>query len=586
MNIDRNDSWSDDNDFLSGALRDAADKIPGGEVDDLHISFGVVRDRVRRRRAAKIGGLAGVSLVLVGGIAFGATQTPLLKSDDPVLPGSSHNAFTAPEPDASPSPSTIHLDGPSPGPTAARETIEDGYTPSWLEDLGAGLECGMPVADLTTTAAGWSVASAGDIYSEVDNYSGVSSPMLGMAATVQRADGSLDVAPTLMWSQDGVVVDLGWNVFEGAAPQTEPLLGSGGGAIEAQDGARSTCIPTETKTGTTYETWLPDGDYEVRVVAFPEVASGQWETVVSEPVEVRLDGTFRGTGVLSPVGTRGGAATVEPLADNADEMTRFVLDRSTDWVNALHEQSNYSTTDPAQVTAQCESGSSGDSVPFEIVVPSTQDVIGTGSVQCDATQQVTAVEVPDVGGEVLEIRLGDVPDGVVRFEASLAPSGEGEPAADCSATDLTTEYDPSRSPSDGASATAAAIVVAAQDCDFDRMVQLATQYPTELMVTAEPAEEFFALPEGDAQHYRTLVALLTGTSGAFEGEDPGNRNVVWPRVATEEFRDSAEAWQEVVDAGLLTQEQADAQRADPFGYTGMEIAIDESGAWRYYSATP
>jgi hypothetical protein len=118
-------------------------------------------------------------------------------------------------------------------------------------------------------------------------------------------------------------------------------------------------------------------------------------------------------------------------------------------------------------------------------------------------------------------------------------------------------------------------------------VQLATQYPTELMVTAEPAEEFFALPEGDAQHYRTLVALLTGTGGAFDGGDTGNRNVVWPRVATEEFRDSAEAWQEVVDAGLLTQEQADAQRADEtFGYTGMEIAIDESGAWRYYSATP
>ena len=87
MNIERNDSWNEDNDFLSGALRDAADKIPGGEVDDLHISFGVVRDRVRRRRAAKIGSLAGVSLVLVGGIAFGATQTPLLRSDDSVLPG-------------------------------------------------------------------------------------------------------------------------------------------------------------------------------------------------------------------------------------------------------------------------------------------------------------------------------------------------------------------------------------------------------------------------------------------------------------------------------------------------------------------
>jgi hypothetical protein len=585
MNIDRNDSWSDDNDFLSGALRDAADKIPGGEVDDLHISFGVVRDRVRRRRAAKIGSLAGVSLVLVGGIAFGATRTPLLHSDAPVLPGSSHSAFVTPVPDDSASDSATQAPKPVPSASPARDGIEFGYTPPWLEDLGAGLECGMPVADLTTTAAGWSVASAGDIYSEIANYAGVSSPDLGMATTVQSGDGSLDVAPTLVWSQDGVVVDLGLNVFDGAGPQTEPLLGSGSGAIEAQDGSASTCIPTETETSTTFETALPDGDYEVRVVAFPEVASGQWATAVSEPVEVRLDGT----GAHSATGTRGGPATIEPLAPDERELTRFVLDRTTDWVLAQHEQSNYSTTDPTRVTAQCESVSTGDSVPFDVVVPSTQDVVGSGSIRCDATQQVTAIEVPDVGGEVLDIRLGDVPDGVARLEAVLAPSGgdSGDPGAECSAGDLTGEYDPARSPSEGASATAAAIVVAALDCDSDRLVQLATQYPTELMVTAEPAEDFFALPEGDAQHYRTLVNLLVGTGGAFNGGDAGNQTVVWPRVVAEEFRDSDEAWQEVVEAGLLTQEQADDARADEtFGYTGMRIAIDESGAWRYYSATP
>jgi hypothetical protein len=42
-----------------------------------------------------------------------------------------------------------------------------------------------------------------------------------------------------------------------------------------------------------------------------------------------------------------------------------------------------------------------------------------------------------------------------------------------------------------------------------------------------------------------------------------------------------------VEAGLLTQGEADAQRADEtFGYTGMEIAIDQDGNWSYYSATP
>jgi hypothetical protein len=583
MNIERNDSWNEDNDFLSGALRDAADKIPGGEVDDLHVSFGVVRDRVRRRRAAKIGSLAGVSLVLVGGIAFGATQTPLLRSDDPVLPGESQGAFMTPGPDDSARDSATPAPEPSPGGSPAQDDIEFGYTPSWLADLGLGLECGMPVADLTTTAAGWSVAAAGDMYARVSNYGGVSSPNWFMAATVQRGDGSLDVPPTVVWSQDGVVVDLGVNVFGTPGSQVEPLLASGDGAVEAEARVASTCIPTETENRDVFETRLPDGDYEVQVIAFPEVASGQWAATVSEPVAVHLDNT----GAHSATGTRGGAATIEPLAPNEQELTRFVLDRTTGWVLAQQEQSNYSSTDPMGVTAQCESVSAGDSVPFEIVVPSTQDVIGSGSVQCDATQQVTAIEVPDIGSEVLDIRLGDVPDGVTRLEAVLAPSGGGDPAADCSAGGLNLEYDPSRSPSEGASTTARAVVDAALDCDSDRLVDLATAYPTELMVTGEPAEDVFALPEGDEQHYRTLVALLAGTGGAFDGGDAGSRTVVWPRVVAEEFRDSDEAWQEVVDAGLLTQEQADAQRADEtFGYTGMRIAIDESGAWRYYSATP
>ena len=78
---------NNDNDFLRGALHGAADKMPGAEVDDLHVSFGVVRDRVRRRRAAKIGGVTGASLVLVGVLAFGATQTPLLDRAEPVPPG-------------------------------------------------------------------------------------------------------------------------------------------------------------------------------------------------------------------------------------------------------------------------------------------------------------------------------------------------------------------------------------------------------------------------------------------------------------------------------------------------------------------
>lgn len=578
MNIDRNDSWSDDNDFLSGALRDAADKIPGGEVDDLHISFGVVRDRVRRRRAAKIGGLAGVSLVLVGGIAFGATQTPLLERNEPVLPGQSQNAFVGPDPSESSSATQVPDPIPS-GPTASG-VIRDGYQPPWIRDLDAGLECGMPVADMESTAAGWSVAAAGDIYAQTYDQGGTPSTAWGMPATVSEGDGSLDVSPILVWSQDGVVVDFGTNVF-GAQGQIEPLLGSAEGVVEAQGGAFTTCAPTETETNDIFETPLPEGSYEVRVVALPEVAAGQWATAVSQPVAVRLDAD----GAHTATGTRGGSATIEPPEPAEGELSRFVLDRSTDWVTAELTRRGYVTTGTPTVTAQCESTDPKDTVTYELYTPSS-GVFGTGEVPCDGSAFESE---PVVGGaeESVDVRLTDVPDGVARLWAVLAPGDGGDSAAGCSADGLTMAYDPSRSPSAGASATAQAIVEAALACDSDRMVELATQYPTELMVTGEPAEDVFALPEGDLQHYRTLVALLAGTGGAFNGGDAGNQMVVWPRVVAEEFRDSDEAWQEVVDAGLATQEQADAQRADELmGYTGMRIAIDESGAWRYYSATP
>ncbi|MEU4364838.1 hypothetical protein [Promicromonospora sp. NPDC023987] len=605
-----------DNDFLRGALHGAADKMPGTEVDDLHVSFGVVRDRVRRRRAAKIGGVTGASLVLVGVLAFGATQTPLLDSE-PVLPGAPTE-----EPSSSGQPAT--------------SVIQDGYQPTWLD--WSELTCGMPVSDLTTTAPGWSAAPAGDIYAMTSDFGGGDpSTAWGMAATVQAGDGTFNVPPVLVWSQGDVVVDLGANVF-GAPVQAEPLLGGGDGAVEAQSNAATTCAPTETETVDLFETALPPGDYEVRVVAFPAVASGQWATAVSEPVSVRLDAD----GAHSPTGTRGGDATIEPPAVDQAEQSRFVLDRSTDWVTAGVTYEGYASTDPVSVTAQCESSNPEDTVPFEVVRPSNQQVLGAGEVSCDGSQDVTDLEVLDGAEEALDIRLGTVPDGVARLWAVLAPTtvaggggndrgndgsndgsgsgsnggsgagsgsgdgggggsgdgdssgggsgsgdgdgdGVGDPAADCSAAGMTMAYDPASSPSAAAGTTAATIVEAARACDSERLIQLATQHGTQLMFSTETPEQVFGLPEADTLPYGTVVRLLAGTVGVVNGGDPGNETITWPRVSTQEFADSDEAWAEVVSAGLLTQAEADAQRADEtFGYTGMVIGIDKSGTWRYY----
>jgi len=222
-----------------------------------------------------------------------------------------------------------------------------------------------------------------------------------------------------------------------------------------------------------------------------------------------------------------------------------------------------------------------------VVRPSTDESFATFDVACDGEPFVSD---PVVGGgeeEAIDIRLASVPDGVARFWATLAPStgdggSGGDAAGACSADGLSLAFDPANAPSEAAGATAGAIVDAALACDQDRLVELATEYPTELLITGEPAEQVFALPEDESLHYLTLVGLLAGTEGADQGEG----TFVWPRVATEEFRDSDEAWQEVVDAGVLTPGDADAQRAEGLGYTGMRIAIDSAGNWRYYSATP
>ncbi|MDR7382930.1 hypothetical protein [Promicromonospora iranensis] len=575
MNTDRNDSGHDDNDFLSGALRGAADTMPGGEVDDLHVSFGVVRDRVRRRRVAKIGGLTGASLALVGVLAFGATQTPLLDRE-PVLPGQSESAS------ASSSPSGAATQTPEPGPTGppATSVIQDRYQPSWIRDLEAGLECGMAVADLETTATGWSAASAGDIYARTFDLDGTPSTSWGMSALVSGSEGTLDASPVLVWSQDGVVVDLGPNVFEGSV-QSAPLLSSETGDVsEAQGGAFTTCAPTDGDAGQIFQTPLPEGDYEVHVVAFPQVASGQWATAVSAPVSVRLDAD----GAHTATGTRGDDATIEPPEPAEGELSRFVLDRSTDRVTAELTQRGYVTTGTPSVTAECESSDPTDTVRYELATSSGED-LRSGEVPCDGSPFQSE---PVVGGgeEAVDIRLTDVPDGVARFWAVLAPgdSARGDVAGECSARSLDMEYDPANAPTEAAGAAAQAIVDAARACDSERLIQLATDDGTELMFSVETPEQVFGLPENDALPYETIVRLLVGTTGAADGGDPGNETITWPRVATEEFRDSDEAWAEVVESGLLTQAEAEAQRADEtFGYTGMTLAIDRAGTWRYYS---
>lgn len=551
---DQDHGWSDPAEagLLKQTFSAMADGVDPASPTGPAAAVPVMSRRVRRRRTAKLGGIGGGALALAGALVLGAGQLAPSQPSE-LLPGES-----------------------SPAPEFQ---LQDGYQPPWLD--WSDLTCGMPVADLESTAPGWSVAPAGDIYGKTADLEGEVSRAWGMAATYQEGEGTLDAPPVLVWSKDGVVLDLGPNVFEGWDGQSEPLVGSGGDAVVARGSAMTTCAPGSYGGDLQHETPLPEGDYEVRVVAFPEVAPGEWATAVSEPVPVRLDAD----GAHSPGAAHPAGSTVEFPELVEGEVSRFELDRTTDWVTAEMTQRGYSSDTPMRVIGQCDGSDPEAVLPIELVLPSSGDVIGATQISCDGYESGSAVGVLSStrSGEVVEIRLPSVPEGVSRLWVSLEPetavSADG--GAECSATGFEPAFVPGNSVTGSTAATAGFIGVAAMDCDSEALVALVEESSTEILDDPGTPEQVFALPEPDAGRYRELAAVLTDTRAVIVDEGSADATVVWPRVAADEFRDSDEAWAEVVAAGLLTAEEADAQKAD--GYQGVRVVMNMAGDWLSYS---
>lgn len=522
----------------------------------------VMSKRVRRRRTAKLGGIGGGALALAGALVLGAGQ--LAPPDQAeVLPGGS---------------SSVQVSTPD-------FEIKDGYQPPWLD--WSDLTCGMPVADLESTASGWSVESAGAIYTHTADVGGERTRTWGMPAKYEEGEGALDAPPVLVWSKDGVVLDLGPNAFEGWDEQSDPLLGAGGDAVLARGSSLTTCVPGSYGGNLQFETPLPEGDYEVRVVAFPEESSGRRATVVSDPVPVRLDAQ----GAHSPTEPRDTGSAVEFPEPIAGQVSRFELDRTTEWSRAEMTQVDYSSDIQMALIGQCVGGDPEALLPIEVVDRSSGEVIGATQISCDGYESGSEIGAlsGDRSGPAVDIRLPSVPDDVARVWVSLEPATplDTDPSDDCSATHYEAHFNLDNFLTGDSAAAVSNIVLAAEACDADALIALAEDSETELLSGTKTPEQVFALPEDDEKHYRTLVALLANTrgeviGGEIVGDATGDEVMVWPRVATEEFADSNAAWDEVVAAGLLTEAEAEAQRAD--GYQGMRIAMTLSGTWLSYSA--
>lgn len=196
--------------------------------------------------------------------------------------GTSPSASSGPagpteNPGGSPAPSGA----PTGQPTGEPAPFEDGHQPAWFE--GTPWSCGMPAEDLVTVSEEYALEIAGDV-TDVGNGEPSHGSDRFLPVTLSGPDGAVWVSPpATVWTQGGVVVELP------ALADTGPVEVAAGDRLDALLGLLSHCVPAGEAEGmTTYETELPEGEYEVR--AFVEVDPGQdpRQLVLSDPVEVAV----------------------------------------------------------------------------------------------------------------------------------------------------------------------------------------------------------------------------------------------------------------------------------------------------------
>lgn len=133
-------------------------------------------------------------------------------------------------------------------------------------------------------------------------------------------------------------------------------------------------------------------------------------------------------------------------------------------------------------------------------------------------------------------------------------------------------------------ATAELLLDAALRCDEQLLSTAAAESDTTLTFGGADPYEFFGLPDDDTGVYAVILTLLTRIPYAAEADDATPATFVWPRVHTGDWADTDEAWQEVVDAGLLTADEAADMRGAGSGYLGWRLGISGDGTWRFLTA--
>lgn len=161
---------------------------------------------------------------------------------------------------------------------------------------------------------------------------------------------------------------------------------------------------------------------------------------------------------------------------------------------------------------------------------------------------------------------------------TTAPGGTTTATATCSATEVTSTIKGAWALPDAVAHTAERIRHDTIHCREDALVWRTSRDRTQLSYGLVTPRQAWQLPEREDHRYGwTAVAMDTpwGTQRSSAGTYR-----VWPRVATAYWSDRDVAWEEAIDAGLVTRSEAQRMR-ETTGYTGWRVGVRDDGRWMW-----
>jgi RNA polymerase sigma factor (sigma-70 family) len=250
-------------------LRDVLAEVSVPAVDtNLDERLGTVAGAVRRRRTAKVGAMAGVSMVLAVVLAWGAFAVkPWIRSEP--LPADDKVEYTP------------------------------GYVPSgWDPEMG--VYCGMPVEELEALDAGvYDVEIAGDLAPVADGTIAYWELPVAISGTVpdsvpEESRGFFLMPPRIVWAHEGRVVDLSIGSPEPDSEISRALSEHGAWSGTTRAGNSTSCREDTYVPDTfgEYANERPGARYELRLVAGDTTmtaAPGGAGLMISDPITVDLD---------------------------------------------------------------------------------------------------------------------------------------------------------------------------------------------------------------------------------------------------------------------------------------------------------